>query len=273
MRSLREKVFAGWPREVAPLGLKQVGVAENEGVTMRAWDFTSQKPFTLRLWMAHRSGITPEQLEMVVLHALDQPRWEEFRRMAAHRFPSLFEGGDRQGADGAGFDREKARYSSHPWAMAYVAPRGVGPTAWNGDDKSQTQMLRRFYLLGQTLEGMQVWDLRRAIAALRATAFAKPALWLQGEAAMGVNALYASLFEPGIARIDLHQPPPSHEKAPTYLNVLKYLDVPEAAAMAATTSELRIETGEKEPWKFPSETVAKLGRASSVQLIDAQPTK
>jgi hypothetical protein len=46
---------------------------------------------------------------------------------------------------------------------------------------------------------------------------------------MGVNALYASLFEPDIARIDLHEPPTSHQKGPTYLNVLKYLDTPQAA--------------------------------------------
>jgi hypothetical protein len=87
---------------------------------------------------------------------------------------------------------------------------------------------------------------------------------------MGVNALYASLFEPDIARIDLYEPPASHQSGPTYLNVLKYLDTPQAAAMAAASSKLRIHTTDKALWKFTSETAAKLGRGSSVQLIDAQ---
>jgi hypothetical protein len=85
---------------------------------------------------------------------------------------------------------------------------------------------------------------------------------------MGVNALYASLFESNIARIDLHKPPVSHQAGPTLLNVLKYLDVPQAAAMAATTSKVRIYTSEKQPWKYVSDTASKIGRDGSVQLVD-----
>src|SRR5215217_1890789 len=123
-------------------------------------------------------------------------------------------------------------YSSQPCAMASVAPRGIAPPAWPGNAKSQIQRLRRYYLLGQTEEGMQAWDIRRAIATVRSTNFAKPALWLQGEGTMGVNAMYVSLFEPNIARLDLHEPPASHSAGPTYFNVLKYFDTPQAAAMA-----------------------------------------
>ena len=38
-----------------------------------------------------------------------------------------------------------------------------GPTAWDQTSFQQTQHRRRFFLLGQTLEGMQVWDTRRAV--------------------------------------------------------------------------------------------------------------
>ena len=50
--------------------------------------------------------------------------------------------------------------------FAYVCPRGIGPAAWTGDEKKQTQIRRRFMLLGQTLDGMRVWDIRRTIQAL-----------------------------------------------------------------------------------------------------------
>jgi dienelactone hydrolase len=257
MSALRTKVFRGWPAEGGSLDLREAGSAEHDGVTMRAWDFTPQPPFTLRLWLAHRTGLSPAQIELVVLNALDADGWEAFRRMSAGYFSALFPEGARAGADGAGFAEERKMYSGRPWGMAYVAPRGVGLTSWSGPAKSHIHRLRRFYLLGQTLDGMQVWDLRRAIEALRSTAFGKPALWLQGEGGMGVNALYASLFETNIARIDLHDPPNSHAIAPIYLNVLKTLDTPQAVAMAAMRSKVRIYSSDSNAWAYPSSTAPK----------------
>lgn len=266
MGALKAKVFAGWPREAGPLGLRSAGKAEHDGVVMEAWDFTPQEPFTLRLWVAHKAGVTPEQLKLIVLNVLDRTSWRDFTRMMAGHFAPLFDDAARKDADGAGFDDEKKMFDSQPWAMAYVAPRGVGPTAWTGADKQQIQRLRRFYLLGQTLDGMQVYDIRRAVAALRATEFAAPALWLQSQNVMAVNTLYASLFEPKIARIDLHEPPASHVGGATYLNVLKYLDVPQAAAIAASRGHLRIYTNDLAAWPYPKETAGKLGWGKAFEL-------
>ena len=67
---------------------------------------------------------------------------------------------------------------------------------------------------------------------------------------MGVNALYASLFEPGISGLDLHRMPSSHAEGPDYLNVLKILDIPQAAAMAASRCSLRLGTSQTEGWEF-----------------------
>jgi hypothetical protein len=52
------------------------------------------------------------------------------------------------------------------------------------------------------------------------------------------------------------------------LNVLKYLDVPQALAMASGRSKLRLYTADKDQWKFLSETAANLGRKDAVQLLD-----
>jgi dienelactone hydrolase len=266
--ALRDRVFNGWPQAAGPLALREVGKAEHDGVVMRAWEFTAQEPFKLRIWIAHRAGLAPDQLEIAVLNALDADGWRDFARMAAAHFAPLFDEADRAGADGLGFEDEKKMYASKPWAMAYVAPRGIGPTSWSGTPKDQTQRLRRFYLLGQTLDGMQAWDIRRSIAALRAAGFVKPALWLQGERGMGVNALYASLFEEGVARIDLHSPPKSHAEAPIYLNVLRYLDTPQAVAMAASRSKVRIYTADKSAWSFATDTASRLGWEKAIELRD-----
>lgn len=266
LAALRTKVFRGWPTDVAPIELREVGSAEYDGVTMRAWDFTPQAPFTLRLWISHRTGLTPDQIQLVVLNALDAEGWQGFTRMAAGHFSKLFPEMARSGADGFGFAEEQKMYATQPWAMAYIAPRGVGPTAWSGPPKSQTHRLRRFYLLGQTLDGMQVWDIRRAIEAIRSTGFGKPALWLQGERAMGVNALYASLFEPKIARVDLHEPPGSHAEGPIYLNVLKTLDIPQAMAMAATRSKVRVYSPDANAWRFPIAATEKFGPKGALEI-------
>lgn len=266
LAGLRGKVFCGWPAEAAPLDLREAGSAEHDGVTMRAWDFTPQPPFTLRLWIAHRTGLTPDQIQLVVLNALDPEGWQGFTRMAAGYFPALFPETARAGADGFGFADEQKMYATQPWAMAYVAPRGVGSSAWSGPAKAQTHRLRRFYLLGQTLDGMQVWDLRRAIEAIRSTGFGKPALWLQGERAMGVNALYASLFESKIARVDLHEPPASHAESPIYLNVLKTLDIPQAIAMAASRSKVRIYSPDANTWRYPVAIAEKFGPKGALEI-------
>ena len=88
--------------------------------------------------------------------------------------------------------------------------------------------------LGQTLDGMRVWDVRKAVQALRSVdGFKNVPLWMQGEREMAGITLYASLFEPEIKRLDLWHLNKSHRHGPIFLNVLRYLDVPQAVAMAA----------------------------------------
>ena len=92
---------------------------------------------------------------------------------------------------------------------------------------------RRFPLIGQTLDGQRVWDVRRAITALRLAPDLKGVpLWLQGKGEMAGIALYAALFEPDVARLDLWHPPASHRQGPTFLNVRRILDLPQAVALA-----------------------------------------
>jgi hypothetical protein len=83
---------------------------------------------------------------------------------------------------------------------------------------------------------------------------------------MAGNTLYASLFEDGITRLDLHGLPASHQTGPIYLNVLKSLDVPEAVAMAAERCRVRIYAPDKSCWSFPAQLAAKLGWKGAIEL-------
>jgi hypothetical protein len=147
-------------------------------------------------------------------------------------------------------------------AVAYFAPRGIGPTAWgDGDLEEHTHIRRRFMLLGQTLDGMRVWDTRRAIQALRSVdGFADKSLRVIANGEMAGIALYTALFEPDVAKLTLHDLSISHREGPDFLNVLRVLDVPQVVAMVAENSAVQIvQDGDRSAWKYPLDVAEKLG--------------
>jgi len=146
-------------------------------------------------------------------------------------------------------------------ALVWFAPRGLGLNAWSGDARKQAQLRRRFMLLGQTLDGMRVWDIRRAVQATRSVKeWRATPLSLQAEGDLACDALYASLFEPGLADLELWRLPASHQTGPDYLNVLRVLDVPQAAALAAELCPVHLQ-GPTSPrdWAYPLGVASALG--------------
>jgi hypothetical protein len=75
---------------------------------------------------------------------------------------------------------------------------------------------------------------------------------------MAANTLYASLFIPQVKRLDLHALPASQHDGPIYLNVLRHLDLPQAAALAAEHSTLALYTTDAAPWQFARSVAAAL---------------
>ena len=80
----------------------------------------------------------------------------------------------------------------------------------------------------------------------------------------------ASLFEDKITRLDLHELPhslmpisegdasPVSAGLPAYLNMLKYLDIPQAVALAAERTRVVIYDDNKEAWTYPQQISEKL---------------
>lgn len=260
MTALRDKVFVNWPKEAPALTLAKENSIERDGIRMTAYDFETDAAFRLRLYIAHREGLRAEDLELVALNILDGQGWADFCNTYESRFSKLIESFPVTQKDETAFESEKKMFQSFKWGMAYLCPRGVGPTEWTGSEKAQGQRLRRFYLAGQTLDSMRVWDIRRAVQGLKQLpGFEKTPLWLQGHREMAADALYASLFEDGITRLDLHDLPASHMQGPAYLNVLKFLDLPQAAAMAAERTRVILYSGDAAAWSYPTAVVKNLG--------------
>jgi dienelactone hydrolase len=276
LQALKEKVFAGWPQDAKAANPNKESQADRDGIHMTAYDFETQSPYRLRIHIVHREGLRLQDLELIALNVLDEAGWDEFCATYHSRFGKLIEVFPGTPDDEAAFVQEKQMFDSFKWGMAYVCPRGVGPTAWSGSPKAQTQRLRRFYLLGQTLDGMRVWDIRRALQTIRAIPGCEETpLWIQAHRDMAVDSLYASLFEDNIKRLDLHDLPLTHNGtvagdpqavAPAMLNVLKHLDLPQAAAMAAMRTRVVIYSGNKDAWDYPATITKNLGKEKQFQL-------
>ena len=181
----------------------------------------------------------------------------------AKPFPEAFGEPDAEklpAHDVEAFGAEKRMLENQDWAMAYVAPRGIGPTSWSGDARKRNHILRRFYLLGQTLDGMRVYDVVRSAKALRGIeGMKKVPLWMQAHGAMAANLLYASLYVPEVTRLDLHDLPTSHIQGPAYLNVLRHLDLPQAVALATERARVVLYQPEAKYDPFPAKVTEALG--------------
>jgi len=255
--ALLEKSFRAWPAETGSPNAARTLAADREGLHLEVWDFTSQAAIRLQLYLIHRSGLN--QAAAAVLNVLDDTAWNEFLAALRPAFESELAGEALPPSDEAGFGRiaETLRNSSH--VLAYVAPRGAGPTVWDQSEKKQTQHQRRFYLLGQTLDGMRVWDVRRAIQALRSLeCVGGIPLSLHSQRTAAAVALYAALFEPNIGRLDLRDLPRTHRDGPYLLNVQRYLDMPQAVAMAAEHTDVVIHQSDAVGWEYPAAVVKQL---------------
>ena len=96
-------------------------------------------------------------------------------------------------------------------------------------------------------------------------------MWVQAEGRMAGVAMYASLFEPDIARLDLYDLPQSHRDGPFLLNVRRILDVPQAVAMAAERSRVVIYQPNMEGWDYPEAVAKRLGWEQNRLLLRNTP--
>jgi dienelactone hydrolase len=240
MRALAAETFHAWPAEIKPRDLVTPTTQSANGLTLTSRLLQNGSDFPITLWLLHRENLKPEDAEITVLNVLDDAGEAEFSKMCAGLFASP--GGKDD------FEAERRMFQNQNWVMAYVEPRGVGASSLaNLPERKRTQILRRFHLIGETLESGQVLDIRTAAAALPKS----KALWLQAENGMAANAVYASLYIDGLARLDLHHLPATHAKAPVYLNVLRQLDLPQAVALAADRCTVALYTNTPDAWSYP----------------------
>jgi hypothetical protein len=83
-------------------------------------------------------------------------------------------------------------------------------------------------LLGQTLDGMRVWDIRRAVQMVHFVREGDPGkVILQATGDMSRNARLAAFFEPSVRKLQAGTISDSEEHGPDYLQAFKFLALPE----------------------------------------------
>ena len=243
--------------------------AQASDVRFCAYDFDTQENIRLRLYLALPRDVPPAQLENIELRVISEGEWQELLASMRIDFANELEGERLPKADTEKY-AELRKILATKRGIAFVAPRGIGRTAWSGSKKEKTHLRRRFMLLGQTLDGMRIWDVRSAIKALRSTSgFENVPLTLTGDGEMAGIAMYAALFEPDIAGISVSGLPASHRDGPDLLNVLRYLDLPQVVAMAAEQSHVRIEQSNDADWEYPLAVSRQLGWTKGIEIVTA----
>lgn len=244
MEALRTKVFRGWPEEGRPVDLKEQSSVERKGLVLRHYTYCSQDHVILPLFVVRPAGAKGDA--KVVLRVLDNDGWSNWSKaldwaaaLSDEQFDQFF-GGLQE-------------------TLVFAVPRGIGPVAWSGDEKKQTQIRRRFMLLGQTADGMRVWDVRRAVQAARSIkGLEGTPLRIEAKGQAAGLVVYASLFEPAVNELVLDQLPPNHREGPILLNVQRFLDMPQATAMAAQRAAITA-GDQNEATAYASAVAKKLG--------------
>ena len=111
-------------------------------------------------------------------------------------------------------------------------PRGIWPDVW--EESFQRVVRRNAMHVGRTLDSLRLEDVLQAVDLLRREARVDTSrITIAGKGVSGVLGLYAALLDPEIFQVVLLNPPSSHVEGPVFLNILRYLDIPEAAALLA----------------------------------------
>jgi len=267
LKELKEKTFLSWPNIPVGNELKSQLSMTDISAQFTKWSYSSQDGVELPLYCVAKGNY--QSARKVKLYVMDDKGWTNVLASLAAFFPGqlqeelqLFPGIK---PDSLGWLKIVADVEDQQTAVVFLPPRGIGPTVWNRDPKAQTQIRRRFMLLGQTLESMRVWDIKRAVEVLQAE-FTDRTVQLVGEREQGVNALYASLFVPRLTSLELIEPPASHQSGPDYLNVLRILDIPQAAVLAADKFPVKIR-GKTAQWTWAIEAAKNIDLPEGRLLI------
>lgn len=248
---LREKCFSAWPDASGsfsadtPVKLSAArplpaAAAPTAGMVVTRLQFDSQPHVPVFVDVIHHSQSALPDVTHVHLLVADEETWS-----ACGPLLSDSTGADRQSTTvSARLQLLLQQVAGDPGAaVAVFAPRGTGPFRWHGDARKQTQIQRRFQLLGMTVDGMRVWDIRRALQVLRGHCGSPAPISLYASGQGDLLCICASLFEPPVQHLCLTGRPPAIPagQQPSLLNQARVVHEQELLALAAWRAPIQLQ--------------------------------
>ena len=224
LTELRDRCFRAWPEEShtessGPAGedsrlLTQIDTSDIDPL-IRSISFQSQPgvKLSMQVFLASDKQLTEMTSVVLVVEGSDD-------------FESQFSAGPDEGHS----------------CVAWLSPRGLASSAWQGDERKQTQIQRRFQLIGTTVDAMRVWDIRRAIQTLRAQCPKLKQLTIEAGEGAETLVLLASLFEPPVDEIIVPNVALDRDHQPSILNLTRSLAPETLPVLAAMRSKLTTTT-------------------------------
>lgn len=243
---LRERSFAAWPEEGAPLDVKVVAERVRDGVRVTHLEYTSEDNLRFPLYVVRSAR--RDDAKKLIIDVTDDERWPEMRT-GLHGV--LGDGGAADSEDEATSVGALKLIVESQGPLAVVTTRGIGPNAWTNDEREGAQLVRRFFVVGRSPDEGRIWDVRRALRVLAEREDTRGLdIVLHGRGPLAGVALYAGLFEPGVDRFELDSLPASHRDGPILIDVLRILDLPQAVALAYPRP-VTLHRVDADDWRWP----------------------
>lgn len=255
---LRNKTFGGWPSNPTRQGGGTVLTRQEivrEGIRFAVIEFESEPGLPLRLYVGSPSE---SPATSIAFRVGTHTEWEAHLAAWRPRFGEIL----KQELQGRDFDHptgEAAKANEKLWnawsqevkeerqIVAMVTPRGVGMTAMSPEAGFQTQVRRRYMLLGRTLAGMQVWDALQGASQVRSMPEATNLpLQLSADHDMTELACYLALFLPDVERLRLHCEPREDVESPDFLNASRIVTPPQLLELVRIQTQVVIESQDQE---------------------------
>lgn len=204
LKQLRERVFQNFPSEASPL---EISIQPKE-----------EREYFSKVRFNSEPGIGVQGL-------LNRPERSE------EKLPALLYIAT-EGEDSRAIELMLRHARGEETVRLAVYPRGTGAVGW--EKSYYKDHLRNAMHVGHTVDSLRLWDVLRAVEVLRSEESVDPQrITVAGRGVSGILGLYAAILNPEIHQVLLLSPPSSHAEGPIFLNVLRYTDIPEAAALLA----------------------------------------
>jgi dienelactone hydrolase len=233
LAELKGKVFGGWPMARCELKSDQREYPLPHGATGRMITFQSQENATLKMLI--QKGRKEHRLQLQIAEEGDfHEAAEHFKETADETRAILFTRGNESS---------------------------------NSQDKTAIQIRRRYMLLGQTLDGMRVWDILRGIELVDSIPeYASKERTVRASGRDAINLLYASLFFTQPVNLELTDFPRSTENAPDYLNVLRVVNLKDAIALSLENHGLKLVGRTGDVAEFATRVGSKLNWDKQIEI-------